>query len=106
MPEKVQKTSVGQQKSRTEILKDAEANPIMMGKMVIENSKLKKYIGDQIHGTAKAKLDDFKQKKNLWAENDKEIQADLNKLKKVKDIEMPTTKNRKKLLARHDTSRC
>ena len=40
---------VGSQKSRTEILKEAEINPIMMGTMVIENSKSEKYLGDQIH---------------------------------------------------------
>ena len=40
---------IGQQKSRTEILKDAEANPIMVGDMIIENSKSQKYLGDQIH---------------------------------------------------------
>ena len=31
---------------------------------------------------AKARSDDFKLKKALWAENDKEIRADLDKLKK------------------------
>ena len=40
---------IGQQKSRTEVLKDAEINPIMMGDTVIENSKSEKYLGDQIH---------------------------------------------------------
>ena len=40
---------IGQQKSRTDILKEAELNPIMMGTTVIENSKSKKYLGDQIH---------------------------------------------------------
>ena len=40
---------IGPQKSRTEILKEAEINPIMMGTMVIENSKSEKYLGDQIH---------------------------------------------------------
>ena len=35
---------------------------------------------------AKARSDDFNLKKALWAENDKEIRADLNKLKKVNDI--------------------
>ena len=40
--------------SRTEILKEAEANPIKMGETIIENSKSEKYLGDQIHedGTA------------------------------------------------------
>ena len=37
------------QKSRTEILKEAKIDPIMMGTMVIDNSKLEKYLGDQIH---------------------------------------------------------
>ena len=41
---------------------------------------------------AKARTDEFNLKKALWAENDKEIRADLNKLKKVKEIEMPITK--------------
>ena len=40
---------IGSQKSRTEILKEAEINPIMMGTMVIENSQSEKYLGDQIH---------------------------------------------------------
>ena len=40
---------IGLQKSRTEILKEAAANPIMMGDMTIENSKSEKYLGDQIH---------------------------------------------------------
>ena len=40
---------IGSQKSRTEILKEAAANPIMMGDMIIENSKSEKYLGDQIH---------------------------------------------------------
>ena len=33
---------------------DAEANPIRMGELIIENSKSEKYLGDQIHkgGTA------------------------------------------------------
>ena len=35
--------------SRTEILKESEANPIMMGDTIIENSKSKKNLGDQIH---------------------------------------------------------
>ena len=40
---------IGTTESRTEILKEAEANPIMMGDTIIENSKLEKYLGDQIH---------------------------------------------------------
>ena len=36
--------------------------------------------------SAKARTDEFNLKKALWAENDKEIRADLNKLKKVKEI--------------------
>ena len=40
---------IGQQKSRTEILKDAEANPIMMGETIIKNSKSENYLSDQIH---------------------------------------------------------
>ena len=43
---------------------------------------------------AKARSDDFKLKKALWAENDKEIRLELNKKEKVKKIEMPS-KNRK-----------
>ena len=35
--------------SRTEKLKEAEANPIMMGDTIIENSISEKYLGDQIH---------------------------------------------------------
>ena len=37
------------QKSRTEILKKAAANPIMMGDMMIENSKSERNLGDKIH---------------------------------------------------------
>ena len=40
---------IGSQKSSTEILKDAEANPIMMGDMIIDNSKSEKYLGDQVY---------------------------------------------------------
>ena len=40
---------IGSKQSRTEILKDAASNPIMMGTTVIENSKSEKYLGDQIH---------------------------------------------------------
>ena len=40
---------IGEPESRTEILKEAEANPIRMGDMVIKNSKSEKYLGDQIH---------------------------------------------------------
>ena len=36
-------------KSRTELLKDAEDNPIKMGETITENSRTKKYLGDQIH---------------------------------------------------------
>ena len=51
---------------------------------------------------AKARPDNFKLNKALWAENDKETRADLNKLKKSK---INTNANNKKLYARHDTSR-
>ena len=40
---------IGSKESRTEILKDAASNPIMMGTTVIENSKSEKYLSDQIH---------------------------------------------------------
>ena len=40
---------IGSKKSRTEILKEAADNPIMMGDMIIENSKSEKYLGDLIH---------------------------------------------------------
>ena len=40
---------IGSKKSRTEILKEAAANPIMMGDMIIKNSKLEKFLSDQIH---------------------------------------------------------
>ena len=40
---------IGTQKSRTDMLKDAESNPVMMGETVIENSHCEKYLGDQIH---------------------------------------------------------
>ena len=40
---------IGKSQSQTEILKEAEANPIKMGKTIIENSKSEKYLGDTIH---------------------------------------------------------
>ena len=40
---------IGTQESRTEMLKDAELNPVMMGETIIENSRSEKYLGDQIH---------------------------------------------------------
>ena len=40
---------IGTPESRTEILKEAEANPIKIGDTIIENSKSEKYLGDQIH---------------------------------------------------------
>ena len=45
---------IGVPESRTDILKEAEANPIKMADTIIENSKSEKYLGDQIHedGTA------------------------------------------------------
>ena len=36
--------------------------------------------------------DNLKLKRGLWKENDKEIRAALDELKKVKYIDMPTTK--------------
>ena len=41
---------------------------------------------------ANARADDFKLKKALWAENDKEIRLELDKRDKVKNIAMPTKK--------------
>ena len=38
------------------------------------------------------RADNYKLKKGLWAENNKEIRASLDKLKKVKHIDMPNTK--------------
>ena len=35
-------------KSRTDLLKEAKANPIKMGETIIENSRTEKYLGDQI----------------------------------------------------------
>ena len=40
---------IGSPQSWTEILKEAADNPIMMGDMIIVNSKSEKYLGDQIH---------------------------------------------------------
>ena len=40
----------------------------------------------------RAQADNYKIKKGLWAENDKEIRTALDKLKKVKYIYMPKTK--------------
>ena len=42
---------------------------------------------------AKARADDFKLKKALWAENDKEIRLELDQREKVKNIAMPNKKN-------------
>ena len=36
-------------KSQTELLKEAEVNPIKMGETIIENSRTEKYLGDQKH---------------------------------------------------------
>ena len=41
---------------------------------------------------ANARADDFKLKKALWAENDKEIRLELDQKKKVKNIVMPNKK--------------
>ena len=40
---------IGKPESRTQMLKEAEANPIRMGETIIVNSKSEKYLGDQIH---------------------------------------------------------
>ena len=40
---------IGTPESRTELLKEAEANPIMMGDTIIDKSKLEKYLDDQSH---------------------------------------------------------
>ena len=40
---------IGTPESWTAIIKKEEANPIMMGDTIIENSKSEKYLGDQIH---------------------------------------------------------
>ena len=45
-----------------------------------------------------AKSDKFKLKKGLWVENDKEIRVALDKLKKVKYIELPNTKKERNYL--------
>ena len=47
----------------------------------------------------KARSDNFNLKKALWAENDKEIQAELDKLDKVRNIEMPSKKIERNYLA-------
>ena len=43
-------------------------------------------------------MDEFKLKKGLWAENDKEIRVALGNFKKVKCIEMPNTKRERNYL--------
>ena len=48
---------------------------------------------------ANARADDFKLKKALWAENDKEIRLELDKREKVKNIAMPTKKIESNYLA-------
>ena len=52
---------------------------------------------DPIPGNAKA--DDFKLKKALWAENDKEIRSELDQKEKVKNIVMPNKKVERNYLA-------
>ena len=47
---------------------------------------------------ARGRTDEFNLKKGLWAENNKEIRAALNELKKVKEIEMPNTKRERNYL--------
>ena len=47
---------------------------------------------------AKARSNEFNLKKALWPENNKEIRTDLNKPKRVKDIEMPTEKTERNYL--------
>ena len=47
---------------------------------------------------AGAKSDEFKLKKGLWAENDKEIRAALDSFKKDKYIKMPNTKRERNYL--------
>ena len=42
---------IAKPESRTVILKEVEANPIKIGKMIIENSKSEKYLDDQIPST-------------------------------------------------------
>ena len=52
---------IGTTESQTEIVKVAEANPVKMGDMIIENSKSEKYLDDQIHegGCAANKLNEI-----------------------------------------------
>ena len=40
----------------------------------------------------RARLDEFKMKKGLWAENDKDIKQEKYELAKVRDIAMPQKK--------------
>ena len=47
----------------------------------------------------KARSDDFKLRKALWAENDREIQIELDKRVKVRNIEMPSNKLERNYLA-------
>ena len=46
----------------------------------------------------RAQANNYKLKKGLWAENDKEIRAALDKLKKVKHIDMPNTNKERNYL--------
>ena len=73
----------------------------MMGDTVIEKSKSEKYLSDQIHEDGckasitatlnrripsaidAARSDKFKLKQALWAEKDKEIRIELDKLDKL-----------------------
>ena len=48
---------------------------------------------------ANARANDFKLKKALWTENDKEIRLDLDQREKVKNIIMPNKKIERNYLA-------
>ena len=48
--------------------------------------------GMQTCDEERAQADNYKLKKELWAENDKKIRASLDKLKRLKHIDMPNKK--------------
>ena len=54
----------------------------------------------------RARADDFKFKKGLWRENDKDTRLEMDQREKVRNIAMPQTKNRKKLPSTPNHSKC
>merc|ERR1712128_109211 len=71
---------IGTESSRTDMLKDAASNPVMMGETVIENSDCEKYLSDMIHenGCAASIAATIKARKKGALEATHNIISDLN----------------------------